>query len=339
MDLLGEYGSDSESSLQDDSLQNNKVNHKPEAISRNGKKLVSLHSVLPSHIFEQLVTSNSHIDSDDEDERLSLDTSREKIKLQPGADKGLSSLLTELSSVTKQTKVKITVNSCEKKREKMGQAFLQVERNVIGSKVEDLNSRRKNLVVKKVHDTISKDRVSSSDLNREQRQIASVFKSSVNPTPYNRNISQDTHPQAWQNYVGEGQKSSAANQRTSTSEDCSFSNQKISRRDMEKSLRAGKLDVVDTFDGTRNIDGEAFVYVPEQHQNNGETGNGGIRVAPVAMYDTKSGKDIMGGISGKARGKNQINFLMASAAALEANKATQAKAKSYRVNAKRKYGW
>mmetsp|Transcript_25095 Transcript_25095/g.38095 ORF Transcript_25095/g.38095 Transcript_25095/m.38095 type:complete len:340 (+) Transcript_25095:70-1089(+) len=339
MDLLGEYGSDSESSLQDDSLQNNQVNHKPEAISRNGKKLVSLHSVLPSHIFEQLVTSNSHMDSDDEDERLSLDTSREKMKLQLGADQGLSSLLTELGSVTKQTKVKSTINSCDRKREKMGQAFLQVERNVIGSSVEDLNSRRKNLEVEKVHDTISKDNVSYSDLNGEQTHLTSVFKSSVNPTPYIKNIPPDTHPQAWQNHVGEGQKLNAANRRTSTSEDSSFSNKKISRRDMEKSLRAGKLDVVDTFDGTRNIDGETFVYLPEQHQNNGETGYGGIRVAPVAMYDTKSGKDIMGGISGKARGKNQINFLMASAAALEANKATQSKAKSYRVNAKRKYGW
>mmetsp|Transcript_4740 Transcript_4740/g.6861 ORF Transcript_4740/g.6861 Transcript_4740/m.6861 type:complete len:328 (-) Transcript_4740:146-1129(-) len=327
MDLLGDYGSDSELSLQDDGL---KKNSRPEAISRNGKKLISLHSVLPSHIFERLVAGNSHMDSDDEDDELQRNVSREKMKLQPGTDKGLSSLLTELSSITKSKTAKRTLDGSGSKHEQMGQAFLKVESTVLTS-----NDKSNKEQVEKVHDTSSNNNFFDARLNVKSQKVKSVLKSRVNLAPYNA----DLRPQTWQNNVSEAQVSTSPTEHTKVPEDSSFGHTKISRREMEKSLRAGKLDIVDAYDGTRNIDDEAFVYVTEQNQPIGETGNGGIRVAPVAMYDTKSGKDVVGGISGKARGKNQINFLMASAAALEANKASQLKAKSYRVNAKRKYGW
>mmetsp|Transcript_32634 Transcript_32634/g.37128 ORF Transcript_32634/g.37128 Transcript_32634/m.37128 type:complete len:119 (+) Transcript_32634:604-960(+) len=113
----------------------------------------------------------------------------------------------------------------------------------------------------------------------------------------------------------------------------------ISRRDMEKALRAGRLNIIDNYDKTCNINAAAGNYVCEKDRHNKTVGDR-IRVAPVAMYDTKARKDVLGAsITGKARGKNQINFLMASAANFEENQTSRERASKYRVNAKRKYGW
>jgi len=114
---------------------------------------------------------------------------------------------------------------------------------------------------------------------------------------------------------------------------------KLSRREIEKALRAGRLNVVDDYDQTCNILATENNYVMEERTDQ-TLAVERIRVAPVAMYDTTARKDIIGAtITGKARGKNQINFLMASAAALEENQLNKEKAKGYRASAKRKYGW
>ena len=88
-----------------------------------------------------------------------------------------------------------------------------------------------------------------------------------------------------------------------------------------------------------NLDAESNAYVLDQPTSSTQN-KSGVRIAPVAMYDTKAGKDVLGaGVSGKAKSKNQINFLMASAAAYEANEAQKTRVKVQRANAKRKYGW
>jgi hypothetical protein len=114
---------------------------------------------------------------------------------------------------------------------------------------------------------------------------------------------------------------------------------KRSRREIEKALRSGDLDSVGDSVNVYTLDGASNVYAPEKEAFTTQKGSG-VRIAPVAMYDTKAGKDVLGaGVSGKAKGKNQINYLMVSAAAFEANEAQKTKVKTQRANAKRKYGW
>ena len=72
----------------------------------------------------------------------------------------------------------------------------------------------------------------------------------------------------------------------------------------------------------------------------------------IAMYDPSSGTDVKGlGVTGRQRGKHQINSLMASAISLEVHRASEAElarfgmgggnasGKGSRADAKRKYGW
>jgi hypothetical protein len=72
----------------------------------------------------------------------------------------------------------------------------------------------------------------------------------------------------------------------------------------------------------------------------------GVKVAPTAMYDPSAGQAVVG--SSAARGTNQINQLMASAANLEQQRtqgmgagagANNQAGKTHRANAKHKYGW
>jgi hypothetical protein len=109
---------------------------------------------------------------------------------------------------------------------------------------------------------------------------------------------------------------------------------------MERDLRRGNLAALCDDSDNNNIQelqAQPTDYVPSQDISGPTHNPHGVRVAPVKMYDTKLGTDVLGAnISGKARGKHQINYLMASAAALEAK---PSKTKSHRASAKQKYGW
>jgi len=117
---------------------------------------------------------------------------------------------------------------------------------------------------------------------------------------------------------------------------------KRSRQQMEKALRRGDLDAIadNEFEHLQQQAPDSYM-LPQDQQHHQQQGHG-IKVAPVAMYDTKQGQGVIGAAAGKARGKNQINYLMASAAAYEADQqvvTSAQKMKIYRTNAKQKYGW
>ena len=117
---------------------------------------------------------------------------------------------------------------------------------------------------------------------------------------------------------------------------------KRSRKEMQKALRSGDFGKLDTVHGIQTIQREAHqgTYVPTEEST--ATSGTGIRVANVAMYNTKSGVEEVGtDVSDKAKGKNQINHLMASAASFEANQQLthSQRLKTNRASAKRKYGW
>ena len=115
---------------------------------------------------------------------------------------------------------------------------------------------------------------------------------------------------------------------------------KRSRKEMEKALRSGNLDAVEDSNMT-TLDAEQAVYVP-QEETYAVPSSGAVRVAPVRMYDPKAGTDVVQAeVTGKQRGKHQINVLMASAASLELQRARGmgGGVKNKRADAKRKYGW
>jgi hypothetical protein len=89
------------------------------------------------------------------------------------------------------------------------------------------------------------------------------------------------------------------------------------------------------------LEAEGSIYVP-QEETYAVPSSGAVRVAPVRMYDPKAGTDVVqADVTGKQRGKHQINQLLASAANLELQRAraTGTGVKSKRADAKRKYGW
>lgn len=326
---------------------------KPGAIiSKRGKKLVSLHAVLPPHILEQL--TNGTIDSDDDEDgpvspsKATATEPKSKHVIKRGADKGLSSLLSELGSVNTMTP-KDTTKSASSKPEKMGAAFLQSTTTVVSRSKEAGIIRKNAPVVETVGAEINSDdesapapspaRLKPALVPAPRRQAAPhVPRPPTFQPPAPRASSYQQQPQIAQpsynnSMMAEPSDAAAPNMTHRVAK-------KRSRREMEKALRSGNLTAIEGQDGIHTLEGDANVYVPDEESFNTAPTGSGVRVAPVAMYDTKTGADVVGAnVSGKAKGKNQINHLMASAAAFEANQAQQTKLKTNRTNAKSKYGW
>lgn len=351
-------------------------------ISKRGKKLVSLHAVLPPHILQQLTNDGNanQSDSDDDDQqeqnhkphsaKSTNNTQTHNKPLKRGADHGLTSLLTELGSVGK-TSANANANPKQgqnfKAKEKMGQAFLQTqttttrtksnEENVnvnvhVHTPVLDIHAQTHVETVQETDDEhcIHTTEVKSTALRRKtpapprtrprlQTQVPrpNMFpgRPITAPPQYDGRSTIEKPPDHHANYSGidepQDQAHAAVDDRTT---------RKRSRKEMERALRSGNMSAVDGHGNVQTFDAQQHVYMPEDSATTAPNQGTGVRVAPVAMYDTKAGKDVLGAnVSGKARGKNQINYLMASAAAFEANQAQQAKAKSHRASAKRKYGW
>jgi len=332
MDLLGDYGSDTEESVDNESLiPQNKDISQTNKISKRGKKLVSLHAVLPSHILEQLYDRDSRNDSDDDGGELQGTVSQKRSKLNNCTNDGLSSLLSELSSVSTSTTKKYKPNKSNFEEEKIGQAFLNVKKTIICS------DRGKTIL--NIHNTSAELGCSvknEAEKSQEVRNLAPPPSTKFNYLPRKAKVEAVTDPTQPSKFqavsVIHDHKKSVIQQVTSK-------DKKVSRKEVEKALRAGRLNVIDNYDKTCNINAAASNYVLEGDTHN-KIAVDRIRVAPVAMYDTKARKDVIGAaVTGRARGKNQINFLMASAVALEENQANREKAKSHRASAKRKYGW
>jgi hypothetical protein len=108
---------------------------------------------------------------------------------------------------------------------------------------------------------------------------------------------------------------------------------------MEELLRQGNFDGVTS---DVHLRGQDNVYQMPQEQNSASYQSHGVRVVPTAQYNVGSGTTTASvNISGKQRGKNQVNALLASAASLEAQRARNPLQQQtiHRANAKRKYGW
>lgn len=123
---------------------------------------------------------------------------------------------------------------------------------------------------------------------------------------------------------------------------CPSNPRKRGRKELERALRHGQLDAVET---DLSLHADTNQYNPSIASLNAvPPSEFGIKVAPTAMYDPSVGGTVGGHLKG--RGKNQINHVMAAAAHLEEQRRQQylrdgsaASGKTHRANAKQKYGW
>jgi hypothetical protein len=334
MDLLGTYGSDDSSNDEEDECADGHRigNSNSSAISKRSKRLVSLHAVLPRQIFERL-TKGGDVDSDDEDDDIALNSTVLKSSsnnTRPGADPGLSSLLNELGSVPKSgVSDALASNDLMKNGEKsMHVVSSTIVRSPERQSIENYVNYDQNSARLAANTELSEIDTYSNSISRS---ILNVPRPSVAAAMY-KGISLN-------NVSALSSNSEVSHETVSESDNHDERRKPMSRKEIEKSLRSGNLDVVEDSINFHKIAAESNIYSAEQLPVPSNTKTG-VRIAPVAMYDTKSGTDVVGAnVSGKARSKNQINFLMVSAAAYEANEAQKQNLKSQRASSKRKYGW
>ena len=391
MDLLGAYGSDSDdssieeqtslpvSSVKKDSIVHNNDSNNKE--TKKGKRLLQLNAILPQTIFERL--SRPEEDSDSENENDSSVFQRSKRipqKKSPFTSSSSSnqennffgSLLDDLKSVaptlssssSSTTTTSLFKTSNDEKEEKIGMA-LQTTSSVKRSK--KTNSARIDVV--NVHDkitTLSSDeshneqtieeeeptsptrmRIQTSRRRIEKPKlrisaappiISKLGHDAIHP-PATREIDDETN----NNTVALNDESQSENNRQPT----------MSKREMEKALRAGNINLIHQSAHSNLVEMEGAptagignTTTKEEWEQMKMT-HGKVNLRGLVSYDPKAGSDTtVNDLTSKHRSKHQIHQLMASAARLEAQRNSSLPSNTnssgrntHRTNAKRKYGW
>jgi len=191
--------------------------------------------------------------------------------------------------------------------------------------------------------------LSAGMIKRVTNAAPSVSSSSYNSTMATSQAQPQPQPQQQRT-----QQHQTAATSTSTSTAVDAPKKKRSKRELEKALRAGNFDGLDS----QKID--SMNYAPPNEQQilaasgaaiGGDgtgtgTGTGAsYRTSGLERYVPTEGMSIaQSGLSGKMKGKHQIHSLVSSAAKHEADQRRMAAmgtntVKSNRADAKRKYGW
>lgn len=408
MDLLGSYNSsDSESEnadaspaapvapiqsiLRNKSTQNQSV---PETtskidVSKRGKRILKLSSVLPQEILDRLQRGDgAAYESDSDEEHVVRETTLQrtvdwnKSKTFDGRntssmDSGIDSLLSDLHSV-------VPSESKEKKeihKETMGDAFMTVSSTIIRKQkpgqVVNIHEPRTSSVPKvpskEKDDVVVEDVVpSDSDQDEEENDLSNETVETLFPQTETRvpmkqplvrrpmdaappiSTFQNIHssiksiplPPPKEKALTQGQVDTSTEQNT-INVDGSNHKYKRSKREIEKALRAGNFDNIDSI-ATQTIDTRQYEHPDEQQtlatSGLATEGSSSFRTSVLERYVPAEGMSVQGGVSGKMKGKSQIHSLVSSAASYEANQRRMAamgmgKAKSGRADAKRKYGW
>jgi hypothetical protein len=359
MDLLGGYGSDgSESGGESDAPAPSSTAAKPPPAaasvktSRRGKRIVSLHAVLPTHILDQLEKSTTRGDLDSDDDALpeqpKYDGKRHAVV---GKDEGLSSFLSDLRSAPSATFLGGNVEAEDKKSapsQPLGHAFttttsVTLSRSNGDNKVLDVHATKPETRVSTV--TKKQSEVVKPAESRSFAAVTAVPRPSVSvPRPgTNRPIALAKTAPPQPPAAGQVPMQQSAYYKPDQDEEPKVDPRrakKRSRKEMEKALRSGNLSALESSDMT-TLEAEGSVYVP-QEETYAVPSSGAVRMTSVRMYDPKAGSDVVqSDVTGKQRGKHQINQLLASAASLELQRARAVGggAKPKRADAKRKYGW
>lgn len=329
-----------------------KGNAKSTVTNKRGKKLISLHSVLPPHILEQLTkseTTGSFEDSSDEEEDDKKKTASSAKKTDSKAaskDEGIANFLSALGSAkTNGVLQKSTSTKTGEKGKapgKLGSAFVSVTTTTTTRTKKD-GTQSTTVTEGRRTPTQESDATSGGSpshykpLSLSPRTAFQPFRTpGVAAAPLVPAARAPTQPSASYQPAVPHQPSPEMN------EPASFGgNAKMKKRQLQKALRAGNFDQVAAAGGNLTNLEQAG---PTDYVPNPETyavPKHGVKVVATQMYNPKVGGDVqvdMGSV--RAKGKNQINQLMASAANFELQQARSGqKTNSNRAGAKRKYGW
>jgi hypothetical protein len=305
-------------------------------------------------------------------------TSRSSIN--DSMDSDIHSLLSDLHSV-------IPSESKEKevRKETMGDAFMTVSSTIIRKQKPGqvvniheprTSSEQKNpskekkmedLVVEDVHSDSDHDQKESNDDGITSKTVQTLFPQAEARVPIKRplvrrpmdaapsisslkgihsSIETMTLPPPQENVPAQAPMYHQTEQ-NEMNLDSSNQKAKRSKRDIEKALRAGNFENIDSLT-TQTIDTREYDQ-PDEHQILATSGlavegSSSFRTSGLERYVPSEGMSVQGGVVGKMKGKSQIHSLVSSAASYEANQRRMAamgmgKAKSGRADAKRKYGW
>eukprot|EP00980_Cylindrotheca_fusiformis_P026089 scaffold15311_cov136-Cylindrotheca_fusiformis.AAC.11 len=373
MDLLGGYdsNSDSDSEKNETTTQNKQSQStttsktapnvppvtKSARPNRKGKKLLKLQSVLPDHIWNQLSNGNAQQpDSDEDDEEAAMQTTKKaapKAKRQPGDNDDLTNLLDALPkskigssflgnrSILGQDSNSTTIQPSSSSSPSLGSAF-------VTSTVETVRTKKTGpSVVRDIHGhskpSVETERDNDNDEKDPSPQRTFAEPLRRNPAPPSATARMRTAaPVVAARYQQPSYPvPQAAPQQQQQYPVASTNSKKSRKRQMEQMLREGNLDGVSS---DVHLHGQDNVYeVPQdQQQHSTQAQSHGVRVVPTSQYVPGMGTTASTiKISGKQRGKNQVNALLASAASLEAQRARNPlpQQNTHRANAKRKYGW
>ena len=321
--------------------------------NQRGKKRVSLLAVLPTHIVEQLTqqgtVDNHDYDSDDGGVVVSNKATNKNDVHHDDAD--ISSFLSELHAAPTRNLISDkTVTPIVRKLpvESVGKALISSETVSVShasrqQEVIDIHSTvtscRDSIIVETVQDMVDDNQDDNHLPPKPVSRATTVPRTSV-PRPAVVHAPRVTVPEhASAPILIPAYPTDTIDDKhdPTITKDTSLLEKKRSRNEMEKALRSGNFDTLSGVNvQTLHKPFNAYI-IPAP----GEAPRHNVKVAPVRMYDTKAGTDVLGAtISGKAKGKNQVNHLMAAAAAFELKESQGAfKPKSQKANAKRKYGW
>lgn len=375
MDLLGGYHSSSDddsdtanaappvASAKPSSEANKTTLPAPKKTSQKGKKILSLSNVLPPAILERLTKAQvldanqqesstkrketryySDDSSSDEEEADSKPRASQQSSNNHGKDEGLSRLLADLQSTAPTGSAKLlsakstneSASTSQSSAEKMGAAFV--------TSTTTTTSKRSTQSVRNIHqeaaeatpneDSVPSKALTSTSQVRHPIAAAPMVRPRVQAAPFVARAAPAVsapraHPPP-QAYASGNDGSAHTAQKNK---------KKRSRKEMERALRHGNLAAVTDRNDVVSMEQaqpDQYTPAPETYAVPAH----GIKVAATAMYDPKTGEKTVGGPT--ARGKNQINQLMASAADFELHRARQGGSSSgnpHRANAKQKYGW
>jgi hypothetical protein len=348
-------------------------------VNKRGKKLVSLHSVLPPHFLEQLTKSEAMGSFDDDDDDSSLDETKDR---KPAAktsaagggsaasqDEGIANFLSALNSA-KTSSVTTTKSSTTNNLKKaappsssnLGAAFLAVTSTTTTRKKKDGSQSTTATTTSAQGD----EHRATPTVLEQQQQAAQGHTSPSHYTPLS--LSPRTAFRPFRNGAAvaaappvplsaapsappplPAATASAFTQpnpsaATAAAAPTTYGNKRSQKRQLQKALRAGQLD--EALSSTYSAGAATVTHLdqaePTAYVPQEETyavPTHGVRVAATQMYNPKAGSNVQADLN-RVKGKNQINHLMASAANFELQQARSGQIKnSQRAGAKRKYGW
>lgn len=364
MDLLGGYGSDSEdsssiednavpvSSVKKESIPQNKSSTKE---SKKGKRLLQLNAILPQAIFERLSRPEEDSDSDSDSpvqqsRRIPKKSSFPSSSSNNHENNFFGSLLDDLKSVAPTTTTKTTPTTLLVSEEKMGMAF-QTTSSVKRKKtkaVEVVNIHDTTTTIDDNHQDDDEQTIESSHDNSRMDQKTKIEQSKIRISaapPINSKSGNDAiHPPTIPLNNDNIQRGNDGVEKRQPA---------MSKREMEKALRAGNLNLIHQSAHSNLVEMEGAptagigTTTTKEEWEQLKMTHGKVNLRGLVSYDPKAGSDTtVNDLTSKHRSKHQIHQLMASAARLEAQRssslpgnASSSGRNTHRTNAKRKYGW